>query len=539
MARKNTAEKQVEAPPPPVADQPDESALSQQPPSTALTVGERAKVALKSDQTERDFRAMLDVSKTITAITNADGRAQCHARLMDYIKARTALDASDKVAREDLIAVNKGIIAERKRLGDIIAAEETRLRELRDAWDAVIAAEKAAKAEAERKRVAAIRERIDWIRLQPGEAVGETSAAIQQRIETLVALPIDGTFAELEKEADGARETALVRLRNAHTKALAHEESERRLAEGRAELDRQREAQEREQATERVRIAEEERAAKARQDAEREAEEARQREASRLGEMRMQEIMSMHHQVMIAESGRLGVRKGDTRECIVETLEETESWTVTEEKFGPLLSAAEGTKQSVISKIRNLLTQWDARIEQEQQADADKQQLAADRQRQQEEADRFAAERAEAERQESRRKVALEAEERRLADERAAFEREQEAARVPAPSNVIPLPHPIPAADTLPEVTVTVGGESVPSTLEETEPLAGNDDPDVMRTTIDLRVYLMMESVCKAAKEWSVFQERDSKLDQKTDHKLAQQARAAEANLLAIVEQLP
>lgn len=228
--------------------------IQQDQPGTALTIIERARIALKSQKTEADFKALVEQSQSITAITNTDGRTQCHARLMDLVKARTGLDAVDEEARKDLVAVNKAIIAERKRLGSIIEDEEKRLRALRDEWDKKIAAEKKAKDEAEAKRRAVIQERIDEIRQAPEQMTGQPSKVIAERIERLKVLAIDdATFAESKSQAEGAKATALVRLDKLHAAAVAHEAAQKKLEEERAELERQK-AEERRVAAIRKRI---------------------------------------------------------------------------------------------------------------------------------------------------------------------------------------------------------------------------------------------------------------------------------------------
>jgi IgA-specific serine endopeptidase len=139
---------------------------------------------------------------------------------------------------------------------------------------------------------------------------------------------------------------------------------------------------------------------------------------------------------------------------------------------------------------------------------------------------RIAAERAEAQRIEAERQALREAEEQRLADARAQLERDQEALRLAQERAAAPAPVDIPATE-----SASVAQESVAETVTpESEPLTAS---------LDLKVYLAMEAVCIAAKEWAAFQHPDSKADQKRDRNLAVQARQALNNLLVAVEQLP
>ena len=98
--------------------------------------------------------------------------------------------------------------------------------------------------------------------------------------------------------------------------------------------------------------------------AEHKRKEEERQEADRVrlkNEMAMQEIQGIQQQVAIAISGRLGVRKGGTIECIRETLAETEGWTITEERFGALTASAQSVKDKVVAEIRQLLVNAEAK----------------------------------------------------------------------------------------------------------------------------------------------------------------------------------
>lgn len=90
-------------------------------------------------------------------------------------------------------------------------------------------------------------------------------------------------------------------------------------------------------------------AEKATRDAEEKANRERQQHQDALSE-----ISGIQQQVIIAQSGRLGVRQGGTIQCIKETLAETEAWPI-DERFGSLMGAAENAKQQAIAQIKQLL----------------------------------------------------------------------------------------------------------------------------------------------------------------------------------------
>ncbi|PTE02682.1 hypothetical protein [Pandoraea apista] len=277
---------------------------------TALTVVERAAVALGSDKLHGDLVALAKKSADITEIKNAAGREQCHAAMMALANTRTSITKTGKAARDDANAFSKAVIAEEKRLIDLIEPEEMRLRMLRDGWDEAREAEKRAKAEAEARRIAAIREHIDDIRSIATRMVGCASHAIAVEIEDLEAIGITlDRFQELTGEAEAARSETLDKLSSMYRAALdaeleaarikAEQEAEAaRLAAEREELARLRaEAAQREaeaaaaRAADEKRLAEERAAQEAELRAKREAQErelaAERAEADRLARERL------------------------------------------------------------------------------------------------------------------------------------------------------------------------------------------------------------------------------------------------------------
>lgn len=111
-----------------------------------------------------------------------------------------------------------------------------------------------------------------------------------------------------------------------------------RIVEQKAADDKRLEADRARIATEAREKAESEAAAKQRQD----------------NEMALQEIQGIQQQVFIAQTGRLGVRKGGTIECIRDTLAETEAWTI-DGRFGLFQGAAQAAKDKAVADIRTLL----------------------------------------------------------------------------------------------------------------------------------------------------------------------------------------
>jgi hypothetical protein len=258
--------------------------------TTELTVVERAAVALGTSEREAKLAELVKQSASIVEIKNTAGRDQCHSAAMVLRTTRVDIEKAGKAAREDATEFSKAVIAEEKRLVAITAPEEERLLGLRDVWDEAREAERRAKVEAEARRIAAIRAKIDEIRACVSIAAGKSSAEIESAIIALAGETIDiEGFAEMTGDAEAARGETLDKLRAMYDAALAQEAEARRVAEERAELERQRAALEAEQKRLAAERAEQERrdaATRAEQDrkdaearAAREAEERARREA--------------------------------------------------------------------------------------------------------------------------------------------------------------------------------------------------------------------------------------------------------------------
>lgn len=199
-------------------------------PSTALTVPQRAAVAFKSAEREKQLVALAAESVTITVITNAAGREQCHAAMMRLKNARIDVEKEGKEIRDDAVKFGKGVIAEENRLIAITSAEEMRLQTLRDAWDSRIAAEKQARLDAENARKAAIAAKIEAIRSSVVECAGKYAQYIDDKIAELSDMDINlGGFDEFVAQAKEARDYVVLRLREMYTERLAFEAAQEKL----------------------------------------------------------------------------------------------------------------------------------------------------------------------------------------------------------------------------------------------------------------------------------------------------------------------
>lgn len=270
--------------------------------SKALTLPERAAVALGTAKHEKELIELVKKSESITVIKNAAGRDQCHGALMALKSARVAIEKVGKAAREDATQFSKAIIAEEKRLVAITQTEEARLQEIRDAWDEAREREKREKAEAEARRVAKIRDAIEDFRRAPGGCPATSSAAIDEHADDLARQPIELDFyMELTGEAEAARDVAVAALRDMANKARAREAEEARIKAELLELARLRAEQEERDRAAAVARAEQE----ARDRAAREAEEAARREEQRKAEEALRAERAEHERRMAAERAEL------------------------------------------------------------------------------------------------------------------------------------------------------------------------------------------------------------------------------------------
>lgn len=207
-------------------------------PSTELSLLERSQAALNSSDTERRLVELSTEFKSITAITNKDGRAECHSALMTLVNARTTIEKTAKAAREDATKFSKAVIAEENRLIAITAAEEKRLAVLRDEWDAKKEQERREAEEAERQRIEAIQNQIRDIKAIPYQFVSASLEEIQGRIELMEAeVPVPEHFGDLLLDAKIAHKDSLHALRTRYTQkqqeieAAAAAEAERKALE--------------------------------------------------------------------------------------------------------------------------------------------------------------------------------------------------------------------------------------------------------------------------------------------------------------------
>jgi len=210
--------------------------------NNALSLPQRAAVALGSSKTESDLRDLVKKSADIVEVNNMAGRDQAHRIGMDLKTARVLIEKTGKAAREDATAFSKAVIAEEKRLVEIITPEEDRVFALRDQWDTKVENERQAKIAAEAERMRKIASAIEGIRERETDVIRicKTAAHTQDEIACLEKLPITkDTFQERFDEAVVLKATVLNSMRTVLAGRVAAEAAEvERAAAAKAEAER-------------------------------------------------------------------------------------------------------------------------------------------------------------------------------------------------------------------------------------------------------------------------------------------------------------
>lgn len=203
----------------------------------------------------------------------------------ELVSLRTSLEDKRKALKAPVLAQAKLIDEEAKRITGELLAIETPIDEQIKADEARREAERQARIEAERRRVAAIRAALDAITAKAAGAMRLRKSSLASGVlEELLATALDGAMlAEFTGEAEKTLADAIEAVR-AHVAGLKEQEAEAaRLAAEREALERAKA-----EAAERERV-ERERLAAERAEQERVAREAREAEEARLRAIREQQ----------------------------------------------------------------------------------------------------------------------------------------------------------------------------------------------------------------------------------------------------------
>lgn len=205
--------------------------------STALTLPQRAAVALGDSANEARLHELAAQSAGILIVNSVAGRTEAHRAGMVLLKARTSIEKAADVAVADAKGFVKAVSTKRVELIAIIQPEEVRVMALRDGWDEDEQARKDLAIQAERARTDAIKALIADIRQAPVAALLLSSDKIAALLDGLMENEPGDEFAEFIGEALKAHGESMGALDN--LKRIAEE---RELAEWEAKQAREAEA---------------------------------------------------------------------------------------------------------------------------------------------------------------------------------------------------------------------------------------------------------------------------------------------------------
>jgi len=221
----------------------------------------------------------LGVAFNVSTTKGMDEAKKARQEVKGY---RTALENKRKEIKAPALERCRLIDDEAKTITAALLEIEEPIDQQIKAEEARKEAEKAAKAEAERQRVAAIRTQIDTIKNHAAFAVGKSADAILKILSGVEGFEIGEDFQEFKPEAEQAKAETLDKIKALHEAQVQHESEQARIAAERAELTRLRaeaEAREREAAAARAEQERKDREARAEQERkDREAREALERE---------------------------------------------------------------------------------------------------------------------------------------------------------------------------------------------------------------------------------------------------------------------
>ena len=284
---------------------------------TTLPPEARAAIAMESTATEQYLIGLATAHTGITEAKDKAGRDQAHRAAMQLMQARLAVEKTADDAKADAKRFVAGINSECARLVAIVKPEEVRLKGVRDEWDSEQDRIKEAEAEAKRKRIEALNQRIAAIRDIGNRAMRcATSEQAQAIASELDAVDFEG-MDEFEADAQYAHgeatetcATVIERLQAAEQTARELEQQRAELAAAKAEADAARAELARIRAEEQAKA---EREASKLVEAERRAEAARQQaEAEREREAASSQAAEAEHAIMLAEQKRAADRAIET-----------------------------------------------------------------------------------------------------------------------------------------------------------------------------------------------------------------------------------
>ena len=206
-------------------------------------------------------------------VATTTGMDDAKAARLAIREPRYEVERVRKAAKAPILALGKKLDTEAARITAELEKIEAPIDQQIKSEEARKEAEKQARIAAEVQRVAAIQERIAYLRGNPVLSAASASSLLADHIADLEQMPVDASFEEFEQQARDAKDAGLKRLADLYAAALEREAEQARLKAEREEL-----ARLRAEDAERARVARE---AQAKADAEAKAERDRLAEIAR------------------------------------------------------------------------------------------------------------------------------------------------------------------------------------------------------------------------------------------------------------------
>jgi len=180
----------------------------------------------------------------VYGVTTTKGMAEAKGDRLQIVRLRTSLESKRKEIKAPALEHCKKIDAEAKRITEELLALEVPIDEQIKAEENRKEAEKKARIEAERSRVAGIMAAIEAIRSTPANSRTMKSCDISEQITTIEAIGITADdFAEFQGLAETTRDAVISELNAMQLTAARREEEAARLEAARIEEEQKREAE--------------------------------------------------------------------------------------------------------------------------------------------------------------------------------------------------------------------------------------------------------------------------------------------------------
>lgn len=192
--------------------------------SHAMSLPDRANVALSTVHQRAQLTALVLRSSSIVTVTNLDGRTECHTAYMLLKNTRLNITKAVEVASEDVKAFLQAIKTEEKERLAIMSSEEARLKVLRDDFDELVENERLEALAKEQARTAALEQAVADLRNLPLTVAGKSSIAITVALNALRDTVIDkDSFDDYVDLAGFAKHDSITRLQEMFDAADAAE----------------------------------------------------------------------------------------------------------------------------------------------------------------------------------------------------------------------------------------------------------------------------------------------------------------------------